>query len=350
MTPVEVLRPAPEMTSLHRANTVFRVLLACNVVLTAYWVVTQFTGHSAFYGGYQLTVSSVLAVLDVLVFGTLGWGLIWHGVKNLLLAKVVGMTSEDRKLVASSRMHHKFSVAEMTRRYSERRIRIIDMIGRRGRTFALALASFYHLYQHIAVSPSNDFVTLFLGDQLLDAVVTGWVFIAAYRADGIVGAALYGSQTRIMDGTLARANCLMSINLWTLFKFILVPLGLALAPLYEPQHFAIIFALIWGAYLVTDAAAEIGGSLYGRQTIKVIGLGDLNRKSVGGTVTGFIVGLTFCLGIILTNGLGGVWILLAVMIAANSTVLELISPRSTDDFSIATGNALICWVFGMFIF
>jgi len=35
------------MTSLHRANTVFRVLLACNVVLTAYWVVTQFTGHSS---------------------------------------------------------------------------------------------------------------------------------------------------------------------------------------------------------------------------------------------------------------------------------------------------------------
>ena len=62
------------MTSLHRANTVFRVLLACNVVLTAYWVVTQFTGHSAFYGGYQLTVSSVLAVLDVLVFGTARWG------------------------------------------------------------------------------------------------------------------------------------------------------------------------------------------------------------------------------------------------------------------------------------
>lgn len=350
IAPAKSPKDTTRQRQLRKADTTFRLLLIFNFALTLYWVTTLLTGNSYFYGNYQLTISSILAVLDVFIFGTIAWGLIWHGVKSLLLAKVVGMSPADRKRAASSRMHGDFYVSDMTGLHSERRIRIVDMIGRRGRTLALALASIYHLYRNISISPSDNFVTLFLGDQLLDAVVTGWVFLAAYRADSILGAALYGSQARIMDGTLARANCLMSMNLWTLFKFVLVPLGMSLASLYKPQHFATIFGLIWGSYLVTDASAEIGGSLYGKQTINVVGLGDVNRKSVGGTLTGFAAGLTFCLMIILANGLGGTWLLLAVAISLNSSLLELISPRSTDDFTIATGNALVCWIFGYFIF
>jgi hypothetical protein len=33
----------------------------------------------------------------------------------------------------------------------------------------------------------------------------------------------------------------------------------------------------------------------------------------------------------------------------SNTILELLSPRGTDDFTMATGNALICWAFGIWL-
>ena len=51
-----------------------------------------------------------------------------------------------------------------------------------------------------------------------------------------------------MDGVLARANCLLITTLWTVFKFVMVPLGARLASLYPPSEFAVVFALIWGSY------------------------------------------------------------------------------------------------------
>ena len=63
-----------------------------------------------------------------------------------------------------------------------------------------------------------------------------------------------------------------------------------------------------------DATAEIVGSLFGRQKLRVWGIGDVNRKSVEGTVA------------------------------------ALYSPRGTDDFTMGTTNALICWAFGAWLY
>ncbi len=35
----------------------------------------------------------------------------------------------------------------------------------------------------------------------------------------------YGAQSRVMDGSLARANCLLITTLWSAFKFVMVPIG-----------------------------------------------------------------------------------------------------------------------------
>jgi hypothetical protein len=198
----------------------------------------------------------------------------------------------------------------------------------------------------MAADPSPKFVTPFLQDNLFDAVVASWIFLAFYYSDGFLAAAFYGPQSRVMDGVLARANCLLIAALWTVFKFVMVPLGARLAAIYRPADFAAIFALIWGSYMVTDAFAEFGGALFGRQTLRVWGIGDVNRKSMGGTVSGFVTALVFCLWIVIGRGLPTPWLGLAVVIAVSNTVLELFSPRGTDDFTMATANALICWAFG----
>jgi dolichol kinase len=102
--------------------------------------------------------------------------------------------------------------------------------------------------------------------------------------------------------------------------------------------------------VAADAFAEIGGSILGKQTIQVRGIGDVNRKSVAGTVSAFVASLALCLAIVFGNGLAGPWIVLAVVISASNALLELYSPRGTDDFTMATTNALICWAFGVVLY
>jgi hypothetical protein len=185
---------------------------------------------------------------------------------------------------------------------------------------------------------------------VFDSVFSVWVFLALYYVDGFAGAVFFGAQTRVMDGTLARANCMLILTLWSLFKLVLVPMGAQIAPLYPADQFAMLFALIWGTYLVVDSCSEIGGSLYGTMKIRVRGVGDVNRKSIGGTVTGLVAGLAFSIGVVLVNGLSGFYLALAVTVALSSSALEVFSPRGTDDFTMATGNALICWFFGAWVF
>jgi dolichol kinase len=152
-----------------------------------------------------------------------------------------------------------------------------------------------------------------------------------------------------MDGVLARANCLLITTLWTAFKFVMVPLGLFLASRFPPEQFAVLFVMIWGSYIAADAMAEVGGALYGRQTLRVWGVGDVNRKSVGGTLTGFAASLVVCAGVVLAIGLPPSWMALALVISISNSLLELFSPRGTDDFTMATANALICCAFGLLI-
>ncbi len=328
------------------ADRIFRAALIFNAALTVFWAVMLATGGNAyFFGRYDVSAQSVIGVLaGVLIFYVL-WGFIWWGVKALLLKYVAGFSKEERRQAFSSRMRAPFDVAEFVRRHSERRIRIIDMIGRRGRFITLAMAGFFYFYQRVSVDHSPNFATLFLQDNLFDAILTNWIFLGFYYSDNFLAAAFYGPQSRVMDGVLARANCLLITTLWTVFKFVMVPVGGRLATLYQPGEFAVVFALIWGSYIVADASSEVGGALFGRQKLRVWGIGDVNRKSIGGTVSGFVAVLAFCLWIVLSHGLPLPWVGLAVVISISNTLLELFSPRGTDDFTMATANALICWAF-----
>jgi hypothetical protein len=332
------------------ANRIFRGALLFNAALTLFWLVLYVTGaQTIFFRSHDAGAEAFQRVAFGVLFFYVVWGFIWYAVKAALLKYLAGFTKEERRQAFSSRMDAPFDVGAIVARHSERRIRIIDMIGRRGRFITLAMAGFFYLYAQVEREPTAGFATLFLQDNLFDAVLTSWIFLAFFYVNGFLAAAFYGPQSRIMDGVLARANCLLITTLWTVFKFVMVPIGVQLARVYSPEQFAVVFALIWGSYIVTDALAEIGGSLFGRQSIQVRGIGDVNRKSVVGIVSGLGGCLIFCLWIVLGNGLPAVWVALAITIAISNTLLELFSPRGTDDFTMATANALICWGFGALI-
>jgi hypothetical protein len=345
--------PVPDAAFAQRKRTADRIFngaLAFNALLTLLWLAALITGRDTpFFHSHIVNRESLLRVASgVFIFNVL-WGFIWYGVKAALLKWFVGFSRDERRQAFSSRMDVPFEVADFVSRHSERRIRIADMVGRRGRFVMLGMAGFYYMYTQVAARPAADFATVFLGDNLFDAVITGWIFLAFYYVNGWVAAAFYGPQSRIMDGVLARANCLLITTLWAAFKFILVPIGTALAHVFRPADFALVFALIWGSYLVTDALSEIGGALFGKQRLRVWGIGDVNRKSVGGTVSGFVGALVFCTWLVLAHGMAPVWLGLALVLAVANTALELFSPRGTDDFFMATANALICLAFGALI-
>ncbi|MEP6916610.1 MAG: hypothetical protein ABJC89_13245 [Acidobacteriota bacterium] len=333
------------------SDRIFRGALIFNAGLTILWLFSLITARTTpFFQGYRLDREAVMRVGFGILFFYVVWGFIWYGVKTLLLRFAAGFTKEERRVVFSSRMRGTFDLPALLSRHSERRIRIIDMVGRRGRFITLQAPAFYYLYSRIAEDRSQGFATLFLQDNLFDAVATSWIFLAFFYADNFLAAAFYGPQSRIMDGVLARANCLLITTLWTVFKFVMVPLGAKMAVVFPPGQFAVLFALIWGSYMMADAFSEIGGSLYGKQTIRVLGIGDVNRKSIGGTVSGFVASLALCVGLVVANHLSPAWIGLAIVIAVSNTVLELFSPRGTDDFVMASANAVICLAFGLLLY
>jgi hypothetical protein len=117
------------------AQRVFLGALAFNLLLTLLWLTSFVTGRgTTIFSEYRITAQSLRNVaLGVLVL-YVAWGLVWWGIKSVLLRRLVGFTKEERRDAFSSRMDRDYDVAKLTSKYSERRIRIVDMIGRRGRS------------------------------------------------------------------------------------------------------------------------------------------------------------------------------------------------------------------------
>jgi hypothetical protein len=348
----EVRAPGTDVTAWEayrrQADGYFRGSLALTGSLTAVWLFFVVTGRDggAAFKGYQLSLEAVGRVAVGIAIITVLWGWMWYGIKWLLLRSLAGFSKEELRAVFRSRMAEPFDLGALIARHSERRVRIADMIGRRGRFMTIGLLGYGYIYSRVASAPTPDFLFLGLQESLFDAIVYSWVMLSLYYSNGFLGRVGYGAQARIMDGTLGRANCLVITMLWSLFKLFMVPLGFQLASLFPPATYATLFAFVWLSYLGSDGLAEIVGQLFGKQKLRVWGIGEVNRKSVAGTWACFLGSLAICLSLVYANGLGHAWLGLAMAVSLSNTVLELFSPRGTDDFTMATANALLCWGFG----
>ncbi len=348
---LEGAREARAEANRRLADRLFFGALALTAAITAVWLFFLLTGRE---GGPALAGrvdgEAVVRVAVGFTVMTVLWGWLWYGVKRLLLRRFVGLSREETDGVFRSRLREPFDLPALLAGRSERRVRIADMVGRRGRFVTIGMAGYTYLYARIGREPRPDFLVLGLQESLFDAIVLSWMMLVAYRSDGFLGRVAYGAQTRIMDGVLGRANCLVIFTLWNLFKFFMVPLGARLGATFPPATYATLFAFIWVSYLGSDALSEIVGSLWGKQALRVWGIGEVNRKSRAGTAACFVGSLAICLFLVHANGLGLAWVGLAVAISVSNTVFELLSPRGTDDFTMASANALLCWAFGSLVY
>jgi hypothetical protein len=334
---------------LRTARRVFLGSVLYTAGLTVTWVVLLIVRPERvpFFKTYQVDQRTLIGIVFYFLIFLLLWGFVWYGIRNLFLRRYVKMSKEDALEVFNSRMRRPFDLAKYLARYNERRIRIADMIGRRGRFFTIAALLFSGTYAALARTQDPANFSMGLGDSLFGALSLNWLSLAFYYSDGVLGRAVYGPQSRVMDGVLGRANCLIITMLWSAFAFVMVPLVGVLAAHYPPHLLAAVFAFIWPSYLAADALAEIVGSLFGKQKLRVWGIGEVNKKSVEGAVAAFLGSLAVCLTVVAVHGLPAPWIGLAVVVSLSNTFLELFSPRGTDDFTMATSNALLCAGFGV---
>ncbi|RPI21031.1 MAG: hypothetical protein EHM61_25725 [Acidobacteria bacterium] len=326
-----------------------RIFLACTfytVLATLVWlyfVISQRDG-GVLFRQYNITWESVASVLGAIFIFWCGWSGLWYWIKRRLLRRL-GLSKEELDAVFSTR-DGDFRLQELTAKYPERKIRILDMIGRRGRAAIMATVGFVILYLAIRKSPGPESLAFGIQNNFFESLVFGWWMILTYYSNGFLGKVTYGAQARIMDGRLARANCLLIGTLWGMFKFVMIPIGIQLGAVFPSEYYAVLFLFIWISYLVGDTASEVVGSMWGRQKLRVWGVGEVNRKSVEGTVACFLGAFLVCVWGVYSHDLSVAWLALALVIGISNTLVELWSPRGTDDFLLATSNALLCLGFG----
>src|SRR5690242_11558508 len=89
-----VVKPAEDRLRL--ARNIFRFAVAVNLALTVYSLFSAFTGFGSRIAGQYLFNAQAVGrfLFSLIVFNGI-WAVIWFGVKNLLLAKFVGMSRDD---------------------------------------------------------------------------------------------------------------------------------------------------------------------------------------------------------------------------------------------------------------
>jgi hypothetical protein len=141
-----------------QSDLCLRASVALTACLTAVWpffVVTGRDGGTVFKG-YQVDLEAVVRVAVGLSIMTVLWGWLWYGVKRLLLRKLAGFSEEELRAVFRSRLAEPFDLGALLRSHSERRVRIADMIGRRGRFFTIGLLGY--IYSRVRSAPTPDFL------------------------------------------------------------------------------------------------------------------------------------------------------------------------------------------------
>jgi hypothetical protein len=334
------LTPAQE---LRVARRVFLAAFAFTVSLTAIWLLLLLTraDGGALFAGYQPDRATLLRITAFSTVFLLLYGWVWYRIRRALLLRVAGLSDGELAAVFSSRMDRPFDLPAILSAHQERRIRVIDMVGRRGRSLTLAFVYMGFVYARIASGQEPRFLTAAFADGLLDAIVVSWFYVSAFFSNGFLGRIVYGAPARIMDGSLGRANLLSVVTLWNAFKFVMVPISAQLEPLFSRHHYAALFGFVWLSYQAADTLAEVVGCAIGRQRLRVWGIGAVNRKSLAGTIACFFGSLGVCLTLVWINNLPSSWLALALAISVSNTVLELFSPRGTDDFTISNSRAPI---------
>jgi dolichol kinase len=294
----------------------------------------HFNSLNSFFFDYKVLVYLVALVLELIILYPLFAFFKWS-----LLARLK-MPLAERKLIFSNRRKN-FDLKYFVDKYGDRNLRIVDGLSRKLLHIATGcwrLLIFNLIVQNTQVS---------LKVTLLFQVIAVCLFIVSYSSNKIFGLAgiLYGATSRIRDGIYGRKNIFIAqFSFLSLFPLFLLEKS-AINNLADSSYLLLFPSLIFFPITIGDALGEIIGTIWGKQKLRVWGVGEINRKSLLGTVSVFLGSLLPLLLIVFFNALPWPWWLMCLSIALITTLVELIAPRGTDNFFIPLANALVCLIF-----
>ena len=247
------------------------------------------------------------------------------------------MSRAERKLVFSSREQY-FDLGHFIDKYGDRRLRMIDGVSRKllhivAGFWQLAILNFFIKDTEIALVATLLYQLFIL---LLSAL--------SYSSNKSFSLAwlMYGASSRIRDGIYGRKNLFAArCSFLNLFPLALID-QVARNSVNDPTELVLFSFFVFLPLTVGDALGELIGTTWGKQRLRVWGIGEINRKSLAGTLAVFLGSLVPLLIVVQFYGLSAAWYLLALSISALTTGIELLAPRGTDNFFIPVGNATLC--------
>jgi dolichol kinase len=286
---------------------------------------------NSFFFDYKVLAYLILLTLEIIILFPLFAYFKWSLLARLKIPLV------ERKLIFSNRRKH-FELQYFVDKYGDRNLRIVDGLSRKLlhiSTGCWRLAIFYLILPDTLLS---------LKVTILFQVIAIFLFILSYNSNKIFGLAgiLYGATSRIRDGIYGRKNIFLAqFSFLILFPLFLLQ-NTAINNLADSHYLLLFPSLVFLPITIGDALGEIIGTIWGKQKLRVWGVGEINRKSLLGSACVFLGSLLPLLFIVSCNGLPWEWLLMCLSIALMTTIVELVSPRGTDNFFIPLGNTLVC--------
>jgi dolichol kinase len=250
--------------------------------------------------------------------------------KSLLFKRVFGMSDEDFDITNQDRMEWTGEeIAMLENKYGERQVKIADSTVRR--VSHVVFNSLRALFYLSVGGVEHHGVASFQTALLLWAFNNAWhMFI---ERSSTTAASFTFCATRIRDGRLGRLN-VVSVQVWEYSGMLITFCILTLAE-PDPSRRGIFFAVAMQPVVWGDAFAEIVGSFFGRCHFPVLGIGEVNQKSVEGCIAALLSNLIALLIVLWWSATKVSWKVpawqVALAVAFVGMVAETIAVRSTDN-------------------
>jgi len=244
-----------------------------------------------------------------------------------------GFNEQDIKLVFGPR--DDFDLEYFKNNYNVRKIKMIDGWCRKSNHIITSIINLLLITTWID-DESLKYQVAFLG-QLVNVFISYFTLYSKNR----LSFPLYGSSSRIRDGTMGRINLLV-VRYVSLCTVISIGSIMSIIDGNDDEK-NLLLAIIYIPTAFGDAAGELVGSTWGYHDFKVYGIGEINKKSIEGTIAVFFFSIFPMLIVIWVRNQFDK-LLLIFIISIQSTILEVVSIRSTDNFLLPIMNAFVVYL------
>lgn len=262
--------------------------------------------------------------------------------KYWLMVHIFHMTKEHYHLIIGPRSEWTGKeVSMILSTYDKRQIKIMDAINRRtGHT----VINIFRIIFYVWVCDSNE---LRLKTAILQLPIISALKVMTESGDRCFDIGRYIFQgSRVFDGQYGRFN-LVVVNFWA-YAGRIIMFQLLVRSNQSEDAKGVLFGLAMMPLLWGDSFGEIIGSFYGKLHFKVRGLGDVNTKTVEGTVAVFassFVAQIYMYYYIFELKTDEFFVYHPVYVFFYTCVIaafvESAAPRSTDNFFLQTISLVV---------